>query len=252
MFPFSSLFHPSILSHPSVQFYSVLSCSVLSSLGSVPCSILSSLLFSLLFVLFVLLGSCSFALTLLLLLFVLLFSSPLFSLLVFFETLLSSSSWIVLRAFFRSLLLVHEFSFVYRRVGGRRILELGAVFQSSSLFGQPVVRGATFLHQHLSVRIILIESLVAAVIPQVFQRPSQCASIGSLSLVAPTAILIKLFFLLSLSVCWVRVWVCGSLFSFSLCFSLLLYRLNLRGTLGPISYTTMSYPGQLLSCRKNR
>ena len=149
-------------------------------------------------ILFVLLGSCSLALTLLLLLFVLLFSSPLFSLLVFFETLLSSSSWIVLRAFFRSLLLVHEFSFVYRRVGGRRILELGAVFQSSSLFGQPVVRGATFLHQHLSVRIILIESLVAAVIPQVFQRPSQCASIGSLSLVAPTAILIKLFFLLSL------------------------------------------------------
>ena len=67
-----------------------------------------------------------------------------------------------------------------------------------SLFGQPVVRGATFLHQHLSVRIILIESLVAAVIPQVFQRPSQCASIGSLSLVAPTAILIKLFFPLSL------------------------------------------------------
>ena len=167
----------------------------------------------------------------------LLFSSPLFSLLVFFETLLSSSSWIVLRAFFRSLHLVHEFSFVYRRVGGRRILELGAVFQSSSLFGQPVVRGATFLHQHLSVRIILIESLVAAVIPQVFQRPSQCASIGSLSLVAPTAILIKLFFLLSLSVCWVRVWVCGSLFSFSLC-SLLLYRLSLRGTLGPISYST--------------
>ena len=162
----------------------------------------------------VLLGSCSLALTLLLLLFVLLFSSPLFSLLVFFETLLSSSSWIVLRVFFRSLLLVHEFSFVYRRVGGRRILELGAAFQSSSLFGQPVVRGATFLHQHLSVRIILIESLVAAVIPQVFQRPSQCASIGSLSLVAPTAILIKLFFLLSLSVYWVRVWVCGSLFSF--------------------------------------
>ena len=173
---FSSIFHPFV---PS--FCSVLSCSVLSSLGSVPCSILSSLLFSLLFVLFVLLGSCSLALTLLLLLFVLLFSSPLFSLLVFFETLLSSSSWIVLRAFFRSLLLVHEFSFVYRRVGGRRILELGAAFQSSSLFGQPVVRGATFLHQHLSVRIILIESLVAAVIPQVFQRPSQCASIGSLS-----------------------------------------------------------------------
>ena len=235
---YSCLFS-SILIHPSVQFYSVLSCSVLSSLGSVPCSILSSLLFSLLFVLFVLLGSCSLALTLLLLLFVLLFSSPLFSLLVFFETLLSSSSWIVLRAFFRSLLLVHEFSFVYRRVGGRHILELGAAFQSSSLFGQPVVRGATFLHQHLSVRNILIESLVAAVIPQVFQRPSQCASIGSLSLVAPTAILIKLFFLLSLSVYWVRVWVCGSLFSFSLC-SLLLYRLNLRGTLGPISYTAVA------------
>ena len=166
----------------------------------------------------------------------LLFSSPLFSLLVFFETLLSSSSWIVLRAFFRSLLLVHEFSFVYRRVGGRRILELGAAFQSSSLFGQPVVRGATFLHQHLSVRIILIESLVAAVIPQVLQRPSQCVSIGCLSLVAPTAILIKLVFLLSFSVCWVRVWVCGSLFSFSLCSCLLLYRLNLRGKLGPISY----------------
>ena len=189
-------------------------------------------------ILFALLGSCSLALTLLLLLFVLLFSSPLFSLLVFFETLLSSSSWIVLRAFFRSLLLVHEFCFIYRRGGGRRILELGAALQSSSLFGQPVVRGATFLHQHLSVRIILIESLVAAVIPQVFQRPSQCASIGSLSLVAPTAILIKLFFLLSLSVCWVRVWVCGSLFSFSLC-SLLLYRLNLRGTLGAISYNTI-------------
>ena len=187
-------------------------------------------------ILFALLGSCSLALTLLLLLFVLLFSSPLFSLLVFFETLLSSSSWIVLRAFFRSLLLVHEFYFIYRRGGGRRILELGAALQSSSLFGQPVVRGATFLHQHLSVRNILIESLVAAVIPQVFQRPSQCVSIGSLSLVAPTAILIKLFCLLSLSVCWVRVWVCGSLFSFSLC-SLLLYRLNLRGTLGLISYT---------------
>ena len=175
--------------------------------------------------------SCSYVL--LLLLFVLLFSSPLFSLLVFFGTLLSSSSWIVLRAFFRSLLLVHEFFFVYRRVGGRRILELGAAFQSSSLFGQPVVRGATFLHQHLSVRIILIESLVAAVIPQVLQRPSQCVSIGCLSLVAPTAILIKLVFLLSLFVCWVRVWVCGSLFSFALCSSLLLYRLNLRGTLGP-------------------
>ena len=166
----------------------------------------------------------------------LLFPSPLFSLLVSFETLLSSSSWIVPRAFFRSLLLVHEFSFIYRRVGGRRILELGAALQSSSPFGQPVVRGATFLHQHLSVRNILVESLVAAVIPQVFQRPSQCASIGSLSLVAPTAILIKLSCLLSLSVCWVRVWVCGSLFSFSLCSSLLLYRLNLRGTLGPISY----------------
>ena len=211
----------------------------------------------------VLLGSCSLALTLLLLLFVLLFSSPLFSLLVFFKTLLSSSSWIVLRAFFRSLLLVHEFSFVYRRVGGRRILELGAVFHSSSLFGQPVVRGATFLHQHLSVRIILIESLVAAVIPQVFQRPSQCASIGSLSLVAPTAILIKLFFLLSLSVCWVRVWVCGSLFSFSLC-SLLLYRLNLAGharsyflqlapnnwlrSHDPITWTTWLFSVQSSSC----
>ena len=174
------------------SFYSILLfCSILSFvLSSV--LFLSSLLFSLLFVLFVLLGSCSLALTLLLSLFVLLFSSPLFSLLFFFETLLSSSSWIVLRAFLRSLLLVHEFSFVHRRVGGRRILELGAAFQSSSLFGQPVVRGATFLHQHLSVRIILIEFLVAAVIPQVFQRPSQCASIGSLSLVAPTTILIKL------------------------------------------------------------
>ena len=43
---------------------------------------------------------------------------------------------------------VIEFSFVCHRVGGRRtrILELGAVLQSSSLFGQPVVRGATFLH----------------------------------------------------------------------------------------------------------
>ena len=39
--------------------------------------------------------------------------------------------------------------------------------------------------------IILNKSLVAAVISQVFQGPSQCASIGSLSLVAPTAILIK-------------------------------------------------------------
>ena len=84
------------------------------------------------------------------------------------------------------------------------IVESAADVSSSSApssnlrVGQPVVRGATFLHQHLSVRIILIESLVAAVIPQVFQRPSQCASIGSLSLVAPTAILIKLFFLLSL------------------------------------------------------
>ena len=86
----------SCLFHPSVRFYSVFFCSVLSSLGSVPCSILSSLLFSLLFFLFVLLGSCSLALTLLLLLSVLLFSSPLFSLLVFFETLLSSTSWIVL------------------------------------------------------------------------------------------------------------------------------------------------------------
>ena len=226
---FYSTFHPSTF-HPSVQFSSVLS---FYSLWFYPLWVLPSVLFSLLFVP---LGSCSLALTLLLSLSVLLFSSPLFSLLVFFETLLSSSSWIVLRAFFRSLLLVHEFSFVYRRVGGRRILELGAVFQSSSLFGQPVVRGATFLHQHLSVRIILIESLVAAVIPQVFQRPSQCASIGSLSLVAPTTILIKLFFLLSLSVYWVRVRVCGSLFSFSLC-SLLLYRLNLRGTLGPIFLT---------------
>ena len=216
-----------------VLFYLPSFCSIL--LSSLFCSIVLFLFHIVLFCSIVLLGSCSLALTLLLLLFVLLFSSPLFSLLVFFETLLSSSSWIVLRAFFRSLLLVHEFSFVYRRVGGRRILELGAAIQSSSLFGQPVVRGATFLHQHLSVRIILIESLVAAVIPQVFQRPSRCASIGSLSLVAPTTILIKLFCLLSLSVCWVRVWVCGSLFSFSLC-SLLLYRLNLRGTLGPISY----------------
>ena len=33
------------------------------------------------------------------------------------------------------------------------------------------------------------------------------------------------------------MWVCGSLFSFSLC-SLLLYRLNLRGTLGSIFLTT--------------
>ena len=171
---FYSTFHPSTF-HPFVQFSSVLS---FYSLWFYPLWVLPSVLFSLLFVP---LGSCSLALTLLLSLSVLLFSSPLFSLLVFFETLLSSSSWIVLRAFFRSLLLVHEFSFVYRRVGGRRILELGAAFQSSSLFGQPVVRGATFLHQHLSVRIILIESLVAAVIPQVFQRPSQCASIGSLS-----------------------------------------------------------------------
>ena len=54
-------------------------------------------------------------------------------------------------------------------------------------------------------------------------------SIGSLSLVAPTTILTKLFFLLSLSVYWVRVWACGSLFSSSLCSSLLLYRLNLAG-----------------------
>ena len=228
------LFFSILLFHPSVQFYStplLWFSSIFSLVLFYPLCVLFSILFALL-------GSCSLALTLLLLLVVLLFSSPLFSLLVFFETLLSSSSWIVLRAFFRSLLLVHEFYFIYRRGGGRRILELGAALQSSSLFGQPVVRGATFLHKHLSVRIILIESLVAAVIPQVFQRPSQCASIGSLSLVAPTAILIKLFFLLSLSVYWVRVWVCGSLFSFSLC-SLLLYRLNLRGTLGPISYNNI-------------
>ena len=94
----------------------------------------------------VLLGSCSLARTLLLLLFMLLFSSPPFSLLFFFETLLFSYSWIVCHAFFRSLLLFHEFSFVYRRVSGRYILELGAIFQSSSLLGQPVVQGATFLH----------------------------------------------------------------------------------------------------------
>ena len=80
------------------------------------------------------------------------------------------------------------------------------------------------------------QSLVAAVIPQVFQRPSQCASIGSLSLVAPTTILIKLFFLLSLLSAGC---VCGSVgrCSSALCvLSLLLYRLNLRGTLGHISY----------------
>ena len=54
---------------------------------------------------------------------------------------------------------------------------------------------------------ILVKSLVAAVISQVFQRPSQCVSIGCLSLVAPTTILIKLLCLLSLSVCWVCVCV---------------------------------------------
>ena len=237
----------------SCLFYLPSFCSISSApsfssilLSSLFCSIVLFLFYMVLFWPIVLLGSCSLAPTLLLLLFVLLFSSPLFSLLVFFETLLSSSSWIVLLAFFRSLLLVHEFSFVYRRVGGRRILQLGAAFQSSSLFGQPVVRGATFLHQHLSVRIILIESLVAAVILQVFQRPSRCASIGSLSLVAPTTILIKLFFLLPLSVCWVRVWVCGSLFSFSLC-SLLLYRLNLRGTLGPYFLHKQTTSGKRLA-----
>ena len=71
--PFCSilLFHPSVLSFYSLRFY--------------PLWVLPSVLFSLLFVL---LGSCSLALTLLLLLFVLLFSSPLFSRLVFFETLL--------------------------------------------------------------------------------------------------------------------------------------------------------------------
>ena len=202
----------------------VLSGSIVS--GSILSSILSSFLFSLLFVLFVLLCSCSLALTLLLLLFVLLFSSPLFSLLFFFETLLSSSSWIVLRAFFRSLLLVRELSFVYRQVGGRRVLELGGVFQSSRLFGQPAFRGATFLHKDLSVR-ILVNSVVAAVISQVFQRPSQSASISSLSLVAPTTILIKSLptvpFCL-LGVCaglWVAV--CSPFVLFSL-----LYRLNMR------------------------
>ena len=153
---YSCLFS-SVPSFCSVLFYLPSFFSIL--LSSLFCSIVLFLFYMVLFWSIVLLGSCSLALTLLLLLFVLLFSSPLFSLLVFFETLLSSSSWIVLRAFFRSLLLVHEFSFVYRRVGGRRILELGAAFQSSSLFGQPVVRGATFLHQHLSVWIILIESV---------------------------------------------------------------------------------------------
>ena len=64
--------------------------------------------------------------------------------------------------------------------------------------------------------------------------PSQCASIGSLSLVVPTAILIKslptvLFCLLGACAgLWVAVFFLFVFFS-------LLYRLNLRGTLGPYS-----------------
>ena len=71
-------------------------------------------------------------------------------------------------------------------------------------------------------------------ISQVFQRPSQCASIGSLSLVAPTAILIKslpsvLFCLLGACAgLWVAVFFLFVFFS-------LLYRLKMRGTLGPYS-----------------
>ena len=130
------------------------------------------------------LGPLFSCLALTLLLFMLLFSSPLFSLLFFFETRLSSSSWIVLLAFFSSLRLVHEFSFVYPRVGGRRILELGAVFKPSSPFRAACrPRRSHFFTNTCPVR-ILVKSLVAAVISQLFQRPSQCASIGSLLLVA--------------------------------------------------------------------
>ena len=211
------LFDSILLFHPSVLFYSVL-CSILGSIplfSPVFSSIRSVRSIGLLFS-----PPCSLTLTgRAAILFNALLSTRLLrdaTVFIFVDRppcLLQESS---------SRAIVHEFSFNYRRVGGRRILELGAVFQSSSLFGQPVVRGATFLHQHLSVRIILIESLVAAVIPQVFQRPSQCASIGSLSLVAPTAILIKslptvLFCLLGACVgLWVAVFFLFVFFSLAL------------------------------------
>ena len=174
--------------------------------------------------LFSCLFSCSLALTLLLilLLFMLLFSPPLFSLLFFFEMLLSSSLWIVLRAFFRSILLVHEFSFVYHQVGGRSIL--GAVFHSSSLFRRLSYEAPHFFTNTCPVR-ILVKSLVAAVISQVFKRPSRCELIGCLMLVAPTTILIKVLSTVPFSL------VCGSV---GRCFLLpcvllsSLYRLNLH------------------------
>ena len=170
--------------------------------------------------------SFSLALTPWLLVFMLLFPLALFSLLFFFETLLSLSSWIVLRAFFRSLPLVHEFFFVYRRVGGpatypRRRLP---IFESIRAACRP--RRHRFFTNTCLVR-ILVKSLVAAVISQVFQRPSQCASIGSLSLVAPSAKLIK-----ASSYAFCLLGACAGRCFLPPCVLLsraLLYRLNLSG-----------------------
>ena len=103
---FSSIFHPSVPSFYSVLFWSI----VLFPLVLYPLWVLSSVLSSIRSIRSIgLLFSRPYSLTLTVR------ASPLFSILVFFETLLSSSSWIVLRAFFRSLLLVHEFSFVQWR-----------------------------------------------------------------------------------------------------------------------------------------
>ena len=68
-----------------------------------------------------------------------------------------------------------------------------------------------------------LSSSVAAVMPPAFQRPFQCESIGSLSSVAPTAILIKYVSTVLLCACAGR---CSLLL---LVFFSLLYRLNLAG-----------------------
>ena len=71
-----------------------------------------------------------------------------------------------------------------------------------------------------------LSSSVATVIPPVFQRPFQCESIGSLSSVAPTAILIKYMSTVLMSPVCVYVGRCSLLL---LVFFSLLYRLNLAG-----------------------
>ena len=213
----------------SVQFYSVLSCSVLSSLGSVP------VLFSRL--------SCS-----------LFYSFYSFYWALVLSPLLSYSYCSCCYSLHRSSLYSSSSRRYCLHLRGLSSVPYSRVFFSSTSSPSSIVELAADVSSSSapSSNLWVYSGSLSSEAPHFFTNtcPSGLFSsspswllwflkyssahpsvrrFGSLSLVAPTAILIKLFFQLSLSVCWVRVWVCGSLFSFSLCSSLLLYRLNLAG-----------------------